>query len=119
MEVPQGLSVSWDVVTDGHTSCARSSIVHDVTLVREDRIIIISMNNVKDTLIEITESSLEPSQNYSIHIRTKLIHGTCETDEATIMCRTSESDDLSPTTGIHNHDIVLALSPGSPIFLQH
>ena len=106
MEVPRGLSVSWDVVTDRHTSCARSSIVHDVTLVREDRIIIISMNNVKDTLIEITESSLELSQNYSIHIRTKLIHGTCETDEATVMCRTSESDDLSPTTGIHNHDIV-------------
>ena len=97
MEIPHGLLFSWDVVTDGHTSCARSSIVHDVTLVREDDGMIIgSMNNVMDTQIEITDSSLEPSQNYTIRIRLKLIHGTCETDEATFMCRTS--DDLSLTT---------------------
>ena len=105
MDVPQGLSVSWDVVTDGNTSCARSSVIHDVTLAREhDGMIIISRNNVKDTQIEITDS-LESGQNYSFHIIAKLIHGTCETDEATVMCRTSESDDLSPTTGTHNHDI--------------
>ena len=96
MEVPRGLSVSWNVVTDGNSSCARSSIVHDVTVVREDDgMMIFSMNNVKITQIEITDS-LETGQNYSIRVKTKLIHGTCETDEATITCRTS--DDLSPTT---------------------
>ena len=105
-EVPRGLLVTWDVVTDANTSCARSSIVHDITVVREDDgVIIFSMNNAKTTRIEITDS-LETGQNYSIGVRTKLIHGTCETDEATVMCRASESDDLSPTTGIHNHDIV-------------
>ena len=105
IEVPRGLSVSWDVVTDGNTSCDRSSVVHDVTVVREDDgMIVFSMNNVKNTRVETTDS-LETGQNYSINVRTKLINGTCETDEATIMCRASESDDLSPTTGIHNHDI--------------
>ena len=105
-EVPRGLLVTWDVATDGSSSCARSSIVHDVTVVREDDgMMIISRNNVKTTWIEVT-GSLETGQNYSITVRTKLIHGTCETD-ATIMCRISKSDDLSPTTGIHNHDIII------------
>ena len=96
------------MVTEGHTFCARSFVVHDVTVVREDDgIMIFSMNNVKSSQIEVTDS-LETGQNYSIRVRTKLIHGTCETDEATVMCRTSESDDLFPTTytGIHNHVIV-------------
>ena len=66
---------------------------------------IFSMNNVKTTRIEVTDS-LETGQIYSISVRAKLNHGTCETDEASIMCRTSESDDLSPTTGIHNHHMV-------------
>ena len=102
-EVPRGLLVSWDVVTDGSSACARSSIVHDITVMREDDgMMIFSMNNVKTTRIEVTDS-LETGHNYSIRVRTKLIHGTCESDEATVMCRTS--DDLSPTTGIHNHDI--------------
>jgi hypothetical protein len=76
-------------------------MVHDVTLVREaDGMTIIVMNNVNDTQIEITDSSLEPSLNYSIHIRTKLIHGTCETGDATIVCRLVHvtSTDLSPPT---------------------
>ena len=95
-EVPRGLLVTWDVVTDGSSACARSSIVHDVRVVREDDgMMIISMNNVKTTQIEVTDSS-ETGQNYSIRVRTKLIHGTCESDEATIMCRIS--DDLSLTT---------------------
>ena len=99
-EVPHRLVVTWDVITDGNSSCARSSIVHDVRVVREDDgMMIFSMNNVKSTRIEVTDS-LETGQNYSIRVKTKLIHGTCETDEATITCRTS--DDLSPTTGIHN-----------------
>ena len=94
-EVPHGLLITWDVVTDGNSSCARSSIVHDVRVVREDDgMMIFSMNNVKIIWVEVTDS-LETGQNYSIRVRTKLIHGTCETDEA-IMCRTS--DDLSPTT---------------------
>ena len=94
-EVARRLLVTWDVVTDGSSACARSSIVHDVTVKREDDgMIIFSMNNVKTTRIEVTDS-LETGQNYSIRVGTKLIHGTCETDEA-IICRTS--DDLSPTT---------------------
>ena len=84
------------MVTDGNNSCARSSIIHDITVVREaDRMVIVSVNNVRDSQIEITDS-LEPSQNYSIQVRTKLIHGTCETDNITIVCRTS--DDLFPIT---------------------
>ena len=95
-KVPRRLLVTWDVFTYGSNTCARSSIVHDVTVKREDDgMIIFSMNNVKTTRIEVTDS-LETGQNYSIRVGTKLIHGTCETDEATIMCRTS--DDLSPTT---------------------
>ena len=31
-EVPRRLLISWDVVIDGSSSCARSSIVHDVTV---------------------------------------------------------------------------------------
>lgn len=97
LEIPQGLSVSWDRVTDSNSSCARSSLVYGVTVMREvDMMIIISMNNVEITQIEIMDSLLEPSQNYSIRVRTKLVHGTCVTGEATIVCRTS--DDLSPTT---------------------
>ena len=93
-EVPRRLLVTWDVVTDGSSACARSSIVHDVIVMREDDgMIIFSMNNVKTTRIEVTDS-LETGQNYSIRVRTKLIHGTCEND-ATVMCRIS--DDLSPT----------------------
>ena len=96
MEIPRGLLVTWDVVTDGGNSCARSSIIHNVTVVRKaDGMVIVSINNVKDTQIAIKDS-LEPSQNYSFHVRTKLIHGTCETGEATVVCTTS--DDLSPTT---------------------
>ena len=99
-EVPRRLLVTWDVVTDGSSACARSSIVHDVRVVKEDDgMMIFSMNNLKSTLVEVTDS-LETGQNYSIRVRTKLIHGTCETDEATVTCRTSESDDLSLTTGI-------------------
>ncbi|MCG8623124.1 MAG: hypothetical protein MJE68_14160, partial [Proteobacteria bacterium] len=81
------------MVTEGSSACARSSIVHDVTVMSEDDgMIIFSMNNMKTTWIEVTDS-LETGQNYSTRVRTKLIHGTCESDEATIMCRTSESDD--------------------------
>ena len=98
MEVPRGLLLSWDVSTDGSSSCAKSSFAH-VTVVREaDKMIIVSMNDVKDTQIEITDSFIEPRQKYSIQVRTKFIHGTCETGEAAaIVCSTS--DDLSPTTG--------------------
>ena len=97
LEIPRGLLVTWDVVTDGSSPCARSSIVYSVTVAREaDRIIVVSMNNVKDTHIEITDSTLEPSRNYSIHVRTNLVHGTCGTDGATVTCRTS--DDVSLTT---------------------
>ena len=97
MEVLHGLSVSWDAITDGDRSCARSSFTYDVTLVGEDNRTIASMNDVKDTHIEITGSSLEPSQNYTIYVRARLVQGTCEAREATtVMCRTS--DDPSPTT---------------------
>ena len=98
MAVPHGLLITWDVVTDGSSSCARSSIIHDITVVREaDRTIIVSVDDIEDTQIEITDSSLEPSQNYSIHVGTRLLQGTCETGEAaSIVCKTS--DDLPPTT---------------------
>ena len=98
MEVLRGLSVSWDVITDGDRSCARSSFAYDVTLVGEDNRTIASMNDVKDTHIEITDSSLEPrSQNYTIYVRARLVQGTCEAREAaTVVCRMS--DDPSPTT---------------------
>ena len=89
MEVPQGLSVSWDVVTDG---CARSSIVYVITLFVEASRTIISVNDVEETNVVIPDSLLEPNQTYTIHVRAK---GTCETKEAAIVvCRTS--DDLSP-----------------------
>ena len=96
--VPRGLLVTWDVVTDGSSSCARSSIIHNVTVVRAaDRAIIVSVDDVKDTQIEITDSSLEPRQNYSIHVGTRLLQGTCKTSEtANTVCKTS--DDLLPTT---------------------
>ena len=96
--VPRGLLVTWDVVTDGSSSCARSSIIHNVTVVREaDGTIIVTVDDVKDTQIEITDSSLEPRQNYSIHVGTRVLQGTCETGEAAnTVCTTS--DDLSPTT---------------------
>ena len=97
LEIPRGLLVTWDVVNDGSSSCAKSSIIYFITVVREvDRMIVVSMNKVSDTQIEITDSSLEPSQNYSIHVRTNLVHGTCGTHEATVTCKIS--DDLSPTT---------------------
>ena len=96
MELPHGLLVTWDVVTDGF--CARSFIIHDIIVVREaDMTVIASTNSIQDTQIEITNSLLEPSQNYSIHVRTKLAQGTCASGEtAIIVCRTSE--DFSPTT---------------------
>ena len=65
---------------------------------------IVSMTDVMDTQIEIMDSILEPSQNYNIHVRTKLVCGTCGTEEAIVVCRTS--DDLPPTTappGIRCH----------------
>ena len=98
MEVPRGLFITWDVVTDGSSSCARSSIIHDITVMREaDRMVIVSMNNVRDTQIAI-RNSLEPSQNYSFHVSTKLIQGTCETGDTTVVCRTSDHGDPSPIT---------------------
>ena len=107
--VPRGLLVTWDVVTDGSSSCARSSIIHNVTVVRAaDGAIIVSVDDIEGTQIEITDSSLEPRQNYSIHVGTRLLQGTCETGEAAnIVCKTS--DDLSPTT----------TPPGMCILLQH
>ena len=112
MEVPHGLLVSWDVVTDGGSSCARSSIIHDITVVREaDRMVIVSMNDVRDTQIEIT-NSLESSQNYSIQVKTKLIHGTCETGDITTACRIS--DDLSPTTASPDSPAPTTAAPDSP-----
>ena len=85
MVVPRGLLVTWDVVTDGSSSCARSSIIHDITVVREaDGTIIVSVDDIEDTQIGITDSSLEPRQNYSIHVGTRLLHnqGMCKTGEA-------------------------------------
>ena len=97
MKILHGLSVSWDVITDGNISCAKSSFVYDVTLVGEDNGTIASMNDVKGTHTEITDSSLEPNQNYTIYVRARLVQGTCETREAaTVVCRMS--DDPSPTT---------------------
>ena len=103
MEVPQGLSVSWDVVTDGNCSCARRSIVYAITVVGEANGTVISVNGVEQTYAEIPDSLLEPSQNYTVYVRAGLVQGTCETREAaTIVCRIS--DDLSTTAppGIHN-----------------
>ena len=95
--ISRGLLVTWDVVTDDN-SCARSSIIHNVMVVRAaDGTIIVSVDDIVDTQIEITDSSLEPRQNYSIHIGTRVLQGTCETGEvANIVCKMS--DDLSPTT---------------------
>ena len=100
LAVPHGLLVSWDTITDHNNSCARGSIIHEITVAREgDRATIVSINNLVDTQIEITYPSLESSQNYSIHIRANLIQGTCSTSTseaaASILCRTS--DDPSPT----------------------
>ena len=96
--VPRGLLITWDVVTDGSNSCARSFIIHNITVVREaDGIIIVTVDDIVDTQIKITDSSLEPRQNYSIHVGTRLLQGTCKTGEAaSIVCKMS--DDLPPTT---------------------
>ena len=85
MEVSQGLLVTWDVVTD--TSCAKSSIVYDITVVGEANRTIgnASMNDVMDTHVEIADSSLEPNQTYTIYVRARLIQGICETREAAIV----------------------------------
>ena len=86
--------MSWDVVPDESSSCAKSSIVYDIMVVGEANRTTISMN---DTHTEITD--LEPGQNYSISVRARLVQGTCETREAAtvhVLCRTS--DDLPPTT---------------------
>ena len=97
MEAPQGLSVSWDVVTDEHTSCARRSIVYDISVVGSANIwTIVSTSDVENTRIEIPDSLLESNQNYTVYIRARLVQGICETREAgTIVCRTS--DELSTT----------------------
>ena len=107
--VPRGLLVTWDVVTDGNNSCARRSIIHNVTVVRAaDGIIIVSVDDIEGTQIEITDSSLEPRQNYSIHVGTRLLQGTCKTGEIdSILCKTS--DDLSLTT----------TPPGTCTLLRH
>ena len=90
MEVPQGLSVSWDVVTDG--SCGRSSIVYVIIVVGEANRTITSVNDVEETNVVIPDSLLEPNQTYTVNVRA---NGTCVTREAaTVLCRTS--DDLSP-----------------------
>ena len=84
MEVSQGLSVSWDVVTDG---CGRGSIIYVITVVGEANRTITSVNDVEETNVVIPDSLLEPNQTYTINVRAK---GTCETREAaTIVCRTS------------------------------
>ena len=109
-KIPQGLLVSWDVVTDINSSCARSSIIHVVTVIGEANRTNIS---VEDTHIEITELLLESSQNYTINVKARLVQGTCETREseaATAVCRTS--GDPSPTTaplttGCHNLATIL------------
>ena len=113
MEAPHGLSVTWDVVTDGNYSCARRSIVYIITVVGEVNRTVISVNGVEQTYCyaEITGSLLEPSQNYTVYIGARLAQGTCETREAatvTVVCRTS--DDLSTTAPpgsyfkfYHNH----------------
>ena len=89
MEVPQGLSVSWDVVTDG---CGRSSIIYIITVVGEANRTITSVNDVEETNVVIPDSLLEPNQTYTANVRA---NGTCETREApTVVCRTS--DDLPP-----------------------
>ena len=78
--------MSWDVVTDG---CAMSSIVYDITVIGEANRTIgnASMNDVKDTWIEIPDSLLEPNQTYTIYVRARLVQGTCETREAaTVVC---------------------------------
>ena len=97
MEVPHGLSVSWDVVTDGSTSCNRRSIVCDITVAGEANRTIVSVNDVEETNVEILDSLLEPNQTYTVYVRARLIQGTCETREAaTVVCRAS--DDLPPAT---------------------
>ena len=105
MEVPHGLSVTWDVTTDGNYSCARRSIVYVITVVGEINTTIISVNGVEQTYTEITGSLLESSQNYTVYIEAiaRLAQGTCETREAatvTVVCK----NDLSTTAppGIKN-----------------
>ena len=67
-EVPHGLLVTWDVVTNGNYSCARRSIVYVITVVGEVNRTVISVNGVEQTYAEITGSLLEPSQNYTVYI---------------------------------------------------
>ena len=76
-----------------------SFITHSVTVVREadGTVIMIAMN--EDNRIDIGTDSLEPNQNYSIHVSTRIVHGLAydETSEAAvIVCTTSE--DLSSST---------------------
>jgi hypothetical protein len=55
---------------------------------------IVSMNDVEDTHAEITDSSLESNQTYTVYVGARLVQGSCETREAaTIVC-----DDSSPAT---------------------
>ena len=104
-----GIECTCGCNVDGPSSCARDSIIHDITLVGKDNRTF-SMRDLNDTWIEITNSSLEPSQNYAVYVRTRLVHGTCETQEpaATVVCRSS--NDRFPTTvppGTHSCTITL------------
>ena len=86
-------------------ACARDSTIYDVILVGKDNRTF-SMRDFNNTQIEIPNSSLEPSQNYTVYVRTRLVQGTCETREtaATVVYRSS--NDHFPTTvplGTHSY----------------
>ena len=95
--VSNRLSVTWDVVT---SDCARNFITHNVTVVREaDGTVIISMSDVKNNRIDIGIDSLQPNQNYSIHVGVNIVRGLAFreiSEAATIAC--TISDDLSLST---------------------
>ena len=82
------------------SDCAMSFITHNVTVVREtDGTVIASMNDVKDNRIVVGTDSLEPNQNYSIHVGANIVRGLAfrETSEAAAIACTI-SDDLSLST---------------------
>ena len=94
MDVPNGLLITWDAVSD--ISCAGSPINYSVTVmaVRDsDGMVFVLSHDIEENEIEIT-NILQPSQNHSISVRARTVKGSCVGVAATIVCETTNN--LSP-----------------------
>ena len=100
MDIPNGLLIAWDAVSDN--SCAGSPINYSVTVmaVRDsDGMVFVLSHDIEENEIAIT-NVLQPSQNYSISVRARTVKDSCVGVAATIVCETADS--LSP--GIYNQE---------------